>query len=283
MSKSDTHTSGRLQRFFVVLALFFGVQWWFYEATVFNEENYDEKQHQPPDPSELEILGLQNLNKTGKYAIVSANNCGPGKKKCPGLEYAYDIFLTAKVWKTHGFGTMAVLTGDSETWKNLEPWKTILQQLLNAKIICMILQTPSIHSVGMAQIGRLFVSNFLKSHGISEIEDLYLITSDSDFFPLLTHRLSLKEGKTVLATNPQTSWRDVSKNDMLDTEIVRGKRDLGENGDRIYENWPKGPNRLPIYVALSCVGATVTACLRCFKTCLHILYINKIDNHVLKR
>ena len=108
----------------------------------------------------------------------------------------------------------------------------------------------------MSQFGRIFVANFLKSKISADINDLYLITTDADFFPLLTHRLILPETKKILVTNPQTSWKDFSKPDQhFQNENIRGKRG-------IIENWPRKPLRLPIYLAMSCVGATVNSLLK---------------------
>ena len=262
MANGDTHTSHRLQRFFTVLVCLFIIQWHFYHLnksnTVFGTSQHSDLN----DTTSVQILGLEHLNITGKYAVMGANNCGSTRKKCPGLEYGFDILLSAKVWKTHGFGTIAVLTGDANTWKKSEPWSFIFNSLLEAGIISIIVPTPYKHSVGMSQFGRLFVSNFLKSKIDKNLDEMYLITTDSDFFPLLTHRLSLPENKTILATNPQTSWRDVSKVDSVFRNFkqknvqIRGKRDVDND---FYDDWPKAPSRLPIYVAMSCVGATVNS------------------------
>ena len=135
----------------------------------------------------------------GKYAVVGANNQASLTRNA---KYAFNTYFTALAWRASGFGTIAIFGGDPGIWTEVEPWRTVLLEMSKLENVTVVLwPAPAKYSIRISQLGRIFLANLLPP----ELNNTYLITTDSDFWPLNKDYLEMEKGKDVLVTNPANS------------------------------------------------------------------------------
>ena len=136
------------------------------------------------------------INPHGKYAVVGANNQA---RLTRNAKYAFNSYFTALAWRASGYGTIAIFGGDSGIWTEVEPWRTVLWHMTQLENVTVVLwPAPPKYSIRISQLGRIFLANLLPD----ELNNTFLITTDSDFWPLNKDYLNLEKGKEVIVTNP---------------------------------------------------------------------------------
>ena len=142
----------------------------------------------------VEVMGKIKLGK--KYAVFSA---AFGTKNA--LNYAFDLPLTALAWKRIGYESLVVLVGSIQQWKSSELFDQVLSYLRQKASVVIFLEAEPQNAVMLSQVLRLFVSSFIPELSNLGVDDVYLVTSDADLWPLQKEYYDLTSNKSILSTN----------------------------------------------------------------------------------
>ena len=142
----------------------------------------------------LDILGKIEDGK--KLVVFSA---AFGSKNA--LNYAFDLPLTTLAQKRMGYESIALLVGSIQQWTSSELFNQDLLYLRQTAYVIIFLEAEPQNAVMLSQVLRLFVSNFIPELSNLDVNDVYLVTSDADLWPLQNTILDLPTNKSILSTN----------------------------------------------------------------------------------
>ena len=153
-------------------------------------------------PKTTRQIRIKKMNFLGKiepgkkYAVFSA---AFGTKNA--LNYAFDLPLTALAWKRIGYESLVLLIGSIQQWTSSEPFNQILSYLREKASVVVFFEAEPQNAVMLSQVLRLFVANFIPELSNLGVDDVYLVTSDADLWPLQKEYYDLSINKSVLSTN----------------------------------------------------------------------------------
>ena len=142
----------------------------------------------------LNILGKIEDGK--KYAVFSA---AFGTKNA--LNYAFDLPLTVLAWKRIGYESIVLLVGSIQQWESNEVFNQVLSYLRQKASIVIFLEAEPQNAVMLSQVSRLFVSSFIPESSNLGVDDVHLVTTDADLWPLQKEYYDLPTNKSILSTN----------------------------------------------------------------------------------
>lgn len=137
-----------------------------------------------------------------KYAVFGANTPNYLTK----ISYAYNLPLATRAWNRIGFGSVVLISGQPDKWQNQPILKTILDELIQQSqdnkfsLVIMFIICEETYNVGIAQLGRLFVTNFLLEYK-TQLADTYFLTADVDLFPFRPAVYELSKNHEILVVN----------------------------------------------------------------------------------
>ena len=127
-----------------------------------------------------------------RYAVFSSNWDGDS------FTYSFLLPLTTLAWRRIGYGSVVLIVGDLQKWRSTPARNHILESTLEQGAIVMFLQgAPSVNSVMLSQVGRLFAAAFVPFNGSS---DSVLVTSDADIWPVKAATYDLPSGPTSIVS-----------------------------------------------------------------------------------
>ena len=124
-----------------------------------------------------------------KYVVISVTTPVVGKEECAkgdtDCSYAFYLPLTALAWQRLNYSTFIFIVGSKQAWLDGESHLGFVYKTLTnmSNVFVEFLECPPDLQTSIAQISRLFAadSDFFRT---KSSEDVYLVTSDADLFPL---------------------------------------------------------------------------------------------------
>ena len=129
-----------------------------------------------------------------KYAVISSST-PRNLSNVNDYNYAFDLPLTVVSWQRLGFKSIVLLTGSTDVWVEHSILGLIHSYLkdLGAKIV--FIEGNDKNKVMLSQTSRLFAAC------LSDLDlDDYIITSDSDLWPINGEKFVLPKNKELLST-----------------------------------------------------------------------------------
>ena len=127
-----------------------------------------------------------------RYAVFSSNWDGDS------FTYSFLLPLTTLAWRRIGYGSVVLIVGDLQKWRSTPARNHILESTLEQGAIVVFLQgVPSVNSVMLSQVGRLFAAAFVPFNGSS---DSVLVTSDADIWPVKASTYDLSSGRSSVVS-----------------------------------------------------------------------------------
>ena len=158
------------------------------------EENSQEIQD-----DKIKTLGmLHNSSEVNvKYAVFSSTTSNR-----EALGFAFYLPLTVLSWHRIGFRSIIILVGNKEKWYADEVLHYILECILDLNSYVIFLEPREERSVMISQVSRIFTANILQTLHPS-LTDYYLVTSDSDLWPIMHGIYDLPANKSILSLNSE--------------------------------------------------------------------------------
>ena len=140
-------------------------------------------------PCLMMLAGNQSYK---RYAVFSVNWDGDS------FSYSFMLPLTTLAWRRIGYGSVVLIVGNLQQWRNTPARKHILDSTLEQGAIVVFLQgAPPVNSVMLSQVGRLFAAAFVPFNGSS---NAVLVTSDADIWPVKAATYTLPSGRTSIVS-----------------------------------------------------------------------------------
>jgi len=144
--------------------------------------------------------------------IVQYGSIRPGRKYAvftssiydsDSVSYAFDLPLTAMTWKRIGFDSIIIIAGDPQAQQHKrQPWIQFLMDTLIDKehILVMVLKrVPASQATSISQVSRLFAASLLQyDKNDATIQNIYIVTTDADIWPIAKSFFVLPPGKDIL-------------------------------------------------------------------------------------
>jgi len=131
-------------------------------------------------------------NETFRYAVFSCDTPdGTAHRK---FDYAFYLPLTALAWERIGFKSIVVIIGKRADWTGNAILNHVLEALEWRSAVVMFVDAPPKNRRMLSQTVRLFVANM---NEWAERDD-YLITSDSDLWPLRQAHFTPEVNKSLV-------------------------------------------------------------------------------------
>ena len=129
-----------------------------------------------------------------KYAVFSAST-PENLENENSYNYVFDLPLTVMAWQRIGFRSIVFITGAESKWQTFPVLKLVYSYLKDLEARVVFIDGKPENLVTLSQISRLLACcvNDLNP------ED-YLITSDSDLWPINADKYELPPGKSLLST-----------------------------------------------------------------------------------
>ena len=129
-----------------------------------------------------------------QYALFSASTPEELHNE-NSYNYVFDLPLTVMAWQRIGFRSIVIITGAESKWQTSPVLKVVYSYLKDLEARVVFIDGKPKNLVTLSQISRLF--------GCC-VDDLnpedYLITSDSDLWPINADKYQLPPGKSLLST-----------------------------------------------------------------------------------
>jgi hypothetical protein len=154
---------------------------------------HDVRRPQQPNSDVFIVGDLHDASDlTAKYAVYSSTT---GNSVATG--FAFYLPLTAMAWQRIGYRSLVVIIGTVDQWRG-DP---VLSHVLTShKAVVVFLKAAEHNSVMISQTSRIFVANILQKLRTS-LEDFYLVTSDTDLWPIAKGFYDLPENRSILSLN----------------------------------------------------------------------------------
>jgi hypothetical protein len=138
---------------------------------------------------------VQQRNTTTRvlYAVFSSNT--PTGESYRGYDYAFYLPLTSLAWERIGFRSVVLIAGSRWEWNNDPALSFILESLEKIKVTVIFIATPLKNRIMVSQTVRLFAPNLI---GFPGNDDDYVITTDSDLWPIRREHYTPKVGHKIV-------------------------------------------------------------------------------------
>ena len=136
-----------------------------------------------------------NLKHTlgAKYAVISAST--PYVLDPNGYNYVFDLPLTVIAWQRIGFKSIVFISGAKSEWQVSPVLKLVLRYLKDLHAVVFFVEAKVENWIMLSQTSRLFAC-CLKDLNPGD----YLLTSDSDLWPIDADKYQIRPGKSLLST-----------------------------------------------------------------------------------
>lgn len=141
------------------------------------------------------VLILGNVSATRKYAVFSTTT-----ENRDSLSFIFYIPLTVLAWKRIGFDSVVIVVGAKDEWDADPLLYHVLSTARRLDCVVIFLEPRPEKSVMISQVARIFAANILRST-FRGIDDVYMVTSDADIWPIYGDVYNLPRGKRILSLN----------------------------------------------------------------------------------
>lgn len=165
------------------------------EEEILSDREEDKSQDENIDPLMDGVVILGNVSATRKYAVFSTTT-----ENRDSLSYIFYIPLTVLAWKRVGFDSVVIIVGAKDEWDADPLFYHVLSTAQRLDCIMIFLEPRPEKSVMISQVARIFAANILRST-FRGIDDVYMVTSDADIWPIYGDVYNLPPGKRILSLN----------------------------------------------------------------------------------
>lgn len=129
-----------------------------------------------------------------RYAVFSANSDDKD------YTYAFLLPLTTMSWRRIGYGSIVLIVGRLQEWRDVPITNYILESTLSQGAVVVFLQGAAADSsVMLSQTSRLFAAALVPFNDTSQ---MVLVTSDADIWPVDEHLYTIESNTTsILSIN----------------------------------------------------------------------------------
>ncbi|KAI0214037.1 hypothetical protein LSAT2_000856 [Lamellibrachia satsuma] len=140
------------------------------------------------------VVVLAGRQSYKRYAVFSANS------NDNDYTYSFLLPLTAMTWRRIGYGSVVVIVGNLQEWRDVPLTNHILESTLEQGATVVFLQGASAeNSVMLSQTSRLFAAALIP---FNDTSDTALVTSDADIWPMEEDLYSIQSNITsILSIN----------------------------------------------------------------------------------
>ncbi len=128
----------------------------------------------------------------GRYAVLG---CAVHNRN---YNYVFPLPIDVLTWSRAGFGTIVILVGKLQEWLSDAVLKHTLVALIDTNATIVFLPSKRQHAVMLSQVARIFVA---KLFPWDTMEDTYIITADSDIWPINGPFYMLPRDKKIVSLN----------------------------------------------------------------------------------
>lgn len=165
------------------------------EEEILSDKEEDNSQDQNIDPLMDGVVILGNVSATRKYAVFSTTT-----ENRDSLSYIFYIPLTILAWKRVGFDSVVIIVGAKDEWDADPLLYHVLSTARHLDCVVIFLEPRPEKSVMISQVARIFAANILRST-FRGIDNVYMVTSDADIWPIYGDVYNLSPGKRILSLN----------------------------------------------------------------------------------
>lgn len=127
------------------------------------------------------------------YVVFGSNT--PNGESYRTYDYAFNLPLTALAWERLGFRSIVLIIGSRCEWENDPTLSLIISYLEARRATVIFVSAPLDYRPTLSQTARAFTVNFPEFPGS---DGDFLITSDSDLWPLRKEHYSPRPGMDVV-------------------------------------------------------------------------------------
>ena len=142
----------------------------------------------------LTVIG--EIHPKNKYAIFGCTLQTTGNV----YQYAFPLPLTALAWNRIGYKSIVVLVGRKDVWTGKPQAKLIVDKLLELDACVVFMEASETSQTMISQVSRIFTPVIL-ANVMNISMDTYVITTDSDLWPITSTLYTLPSNKDILSTN----------------------------------------------------------------------------------
>ena len=125
-----------------------------------------------------------------RYAVFSANSDDKD------YTYAFLLPLTTMSWRRIGYGSIVLIVGRLQDWRDVPVTNYILESTLDQGAIVVFLQGAAAgNSVMLSQTSRLFAAALVP---LNDTSQTVLVTSDADIWPVDEHLYTIESNITSI-------------------------------------------------------------------------------------
>lgn len=132
------------------------------------------------------------------YVVFGSNT--PNGESYRSYDYAFNLPLTALAWERIGFRSVVLIIGSRCEWENDPALSTILSHLEGRQTTIIFIASPTDQRSKLSQTARPFAVNL---PGFPGKDNDYLITSDSDLWPLRKEHYIPRPNKNLVLVHSQ--------------------------------------------------------------------------------
>ena len=133
-----------------------------------------------------------------RYAVIGCST--PERNSHRSYDYAFYLPLTVWAWRRIGFESIVLIIGTRKEWVASPILSIVLEHLERLKTTVLFVDAAVDNRSMLGQTSRLFVFNM---EGFPGQDDDYLITSDSDLWPLRLEHFAPRTGYDLVLVHSE--------------------------------------------------------------------------------
>lgn len=138
------------------------------------------------------------IDSSKKYAVFSATTYMHNESQV----YMFYLPLTTLAWKRIGFNSVILVVGCSKDSMTDPLIRFVLSRCLELDAFIIHIYSPQKNARTISQVGRLFTGNILHA-AFADVDSVYLLTSDSDLWPIHPDIYKLPPNVLMLSLNSE--------------------------------------------------------------------------------
>lgn len=150
---------------------------------------------------------LGKIDPNRRYAVFSSTSVRNAESL--SLNFIFLLPLTALAWKRIGFDSIIIIAGSEDVWHSDPLLHLVLTCARELDAVVVFINVHPANAVMVSQASRIFAANILvkaataggSGGNCSLMDNIYLVTSDADLWPISSSAYDLPAGVDVLSLN----------------------------------------------------------------------------------
>lgn len=146
----------------------------------------------------MDVIVLGKINISCPYAVFSTT-----LQNRESQSFVFLLPLTILAWKRVGFESVVIIVGWRDEWNSDPLYSDVITTCYKLGAVLIFLESKQENIVMISQVSRLFAANILKKKFQDQpgINDVYLLTTDSDIWPINGSIYQLPDSFNILTLN----------------------------------------------------------------------------------